>query len=383
MSIKYYPDAAVLLPGRWREWDLNGTLQKDTDSSSNAITHAYFKDDPIISNHHAPTDYTHGQWTLGVNDWVFDNTNGYGTRTLLEFSDVGNFNNFKSYGPAGHTISIINANLLNRAKVECLAKLGSDKIDLGVTIGESVQSARGVVSLATDVLKAAVAIKRGSAKELRRIFGEEPVGTSISSRWLQYQLGVKPMVNDLYAAAELFDKGIQDRTTEGRAMGIKATRNVTHQWSDADSVSLTQSGHLKYNVVIRALINDISSHGYAKLGLNNPNGVIWELTPFSWLIDYMVPIGTMLQAMNASVGLTFDGAWTSYNVYEKVTMHIQHTLGSQEIGELSHVTSYLDAFHRITMTGFPAVVPYVKNPFTTTHSLNAIALYTVLSNRKK
>lgn len=51
----------------------------------------------------------------------------------------------------------------------------------------------------------------------------------------------------------------------------------------------------------------------SKLGLANPAEVVWELVPFSFVLDWFLPVGDWLSTLDAAVGYEFlDGCCTQF-----------------------------------------------------------------------
>lgn len=47
-----------------------------------------------------------------------------------------------------------------------------------------------------------------------------------------------------------------------------------------------------------------------QLGLDDPLGLIWELTPYSFVVDWFLPVGQWLSSFRSIKGLTFQGGYT-------------------------------------------------------------------------
>jgi hypothetical protein len=52
-----------------------------------------------------------------------------------------------------------------------------------------------------------------------------------------------------------------------------------------------------------------------KLGFVNPGVIAWELVPFSFVIDWFVPVGNFLSQWTDFVGLTLQKAYTTKTAY--------------------------------------------------------------------
>lgn len=119
-------------------------------------------------------------------------------------------------------------------------------------------------------------------------------------------------------------------------------------------------------------IDDTYQHFLASLGLLDPFAVWWELTPYSFVIDWLLPISTMLQAtFSAEVGLTYLDGYTNKKSFCDFT--IECCWYAKPKGKLPTVNFKNVAQVRAplysTFTGL-----YIKSPFSVYHSVSAIAL---------
>jgi hypothetical protein len=145
--------------------------------------------------------------------------------------------------------------------------------------------------------------------------------------WLAYQYGWSPLLSDVYNAAErlsLKDGLLTDRYRYG------ATGKADDKWIDVSNV-------VRQNLVSNCGLDLITSHenqvrvktrvdGYissagwrtaAQWGLTNPINVAWELLPFSFVLDWFIPIGSYLSQLDASLGMEFLGGSTTVTCEQK------------------------------------------------------------------
>jgi hypothetical protein len=115
-----------------------------------------------------------------------------------------------------------------------------------------------------------------------------------------------------------------------------------------------------------------------QLGLTNPASMAWAALPYSFVVDWLLPVGTMLGALSAPVGLKFQTGYTTTRAWGDV--EIRRTLLPQ-YGTVEHNDGVSRVQHSAAMINrevhytWPTVLPYVRFPFSNpTRLLNAAAL---------
>jgi hypothetical protein len=114
-----------------------------------------------------------------------------------------------------------------------------------------------------------------------------------------------------------------------------------------------------------------------QIGFNNPISLAWEVLPYSFVLDWFLPIGDFLDGLNRWKGLQFVSGWevqftrktTIVDIYYKFE---DDTRVQCRFGNWSSDAVLLD---RSALIDFPQVSwPSWKNPISATHALNALAL---------
>lgn len=181
-----------------------------------------------------------------------------------------------------------------------------------VTGAEFKKTLDHLVDVATSVLQLYRNVRRGNWGEALRSLGRSTAGTAQKSRnsrvslsdasdfWLSIQYGWKPMLNDIYAAA----KWLEYRANPSRATRYHVGRQYVSEevLSPGENQSYRWQKRRQYRLVLTESPTEARS-----LGLLNPASVAWELLPFSFVVDWFIPIGTYLDvlsflpSLNASV----------------------------------------------------------------------------------
>lgn len=185
---------------------------------------------------------------------------------------------------------------------------------------------------------------------------------------------MRMLANQRYRAVRSTFSSKAGRTRDVRVLNIQ-NPNVF------DSLVSGESSYLvKYNV--KAGVGNDIAHTAAMVGISNPALVLWELTPWSFVIDWFLPIGNYLESLDATIGLDFiQGTKTTIE-------EVDVTQSGFVLGGTRYISSYgahcsLDSvsgvkwkkINRVKLSGFPhPVLPTFKSPVTLVHCINAIAL---------
>lgn len=287
-----------------------------------------------------------------------------------------------------------------KAKAKLFAQLKGEGANLANMLGERKQVANSISNLLRTVAFTARDLRRGNLTSAIRRMGGDPETAralrkkDIANQWLSLQYGWKPLLSDAY---DLLN-GLHRRETtfvtsvRGSASDMKLSKSThsafAHPVTNLPMGIRSVRATVKYTVRVRP---DLSFAEPAALGFTNPLTVLWEVTPWSFVVDWAIPIGRYLEQLSATHGWYFyDGCVSStVNVGEAGDYSWSKTVessGQIVIDRQSHSGSSASFFEftRGLLAGFPIPdVPQFKNPFSAGHALNAIALLSQAFGRGK
>jgi hypothetical protein len=217
--------------------------------------------------------------------------------------------------------------------------------------------------------------------------GREPKrGKSLASNWLAFQYGWKPLLNDIDGAVKALAKYHTDTRGSVRQVTASASKRVVEYQDILRHGGRSKIGTIQriktYNtrIGLRYAIDNRLHSFLGQTGFTNPVNLVWELLPYSFVVDWFLPIGPYLETLSAWGGLTFvDGFQTDFG--RQVTSASTNwsgfdvaspTLREEWYGTYSGMRIRM---RRSRLTSFPTMsLPTLKNPFSVDHALNAIAL---------
>jgi hypothetical protein len=119
--------------------------------------------------------------------------------------------------------------------------------------------------------------------------------SDLSGAWLAMQYGWLPTLSDTYEATRAFalrnETRFQRYTVRAMAKKVFDSSTSPPNWSCPST--WTYSKQIQYE-----LSEDFSLSQPRALGLTDPASVAWELLPWSFVIDWFLPIGDYLSALN-------------------------------------------------------------------------------------
>lgn len=272
-----------------------------------------------------------------------------------------------------------------RLVVKNRLKIQDQKVDLGTTMAESKKTIIGVAKTSLKLLRAFSAVRKGNFAKGADILGLRPSSIKSANKtaadyWLEYQYGWKPLMSDIHGGIELFKEGI---LRESQLFTVKSTEidNVPFKGRSRSYDCIGSYRVQRTEKYICALKNaDVAR--LSNLGLLNPAVVAWELVPFSFVVDWFLPVGNFLQSVTATLGYDFVMGYRTTHVLSTCSgmYNPTNTTGWSRTGSGPSIQQSYDGFRRTPLVGFPQPVLRFKNPFSSRHIANALAL--LISIRK-
>jgi hypothetical protein len=271
--------------------------------------------------------------------------------------------------------------LANSALIKARNQLKGTNINLGVAFAERNATARLLGDTAINIAKSFTYLKKGHVRKAMNQLGissksHQPRGSNVPRQWLQLQYGWKPLLSDVYGACEALskrNKGDWRVTAKGR---VSQERSFKFTWTGF------RSGTGEAKVMngafcrIDALPRNELLISLASIGVTNPLLIGWELVPFSFVVDWALPIGGWLESLDALLG--YESAYTSTTQLVRAEWHTRGGSGSESgylvkndyTGEKRVVV-----LTRVASSGVPLPqFPRIKNPASLGHMANGLSL---------
>lgn len=132
----------------------------------------------------------------------------------------------------------------------------------------------------------------------------------VGSLWLEYHFGWSPLLSDINGAVDVLqDQQYAFRNVFSASATVERNDRIVQDWyyqSRWWRDSETWNGTFGCRYQCTMVISSPNSLKANQLGLVNPASVAWELIPFSFLVDWFLPVGKFLESYTDTVGMQLD-----------------------------------------------------------------------------
>lgn len=275
----------------------------------------------------------------------------------------------------------IDGNLAARAQTEALLKLNNGRVNYGSSIGEAKSTIRDLGGFLKDLSGAYFSLRRGDVSSMLRHLGQKPHrGSAPANAWLAYQYAWMPLFKDIHGAVDDLTKGLPKRGAY-----FTVVRNV-QQHAGPDSVitnsmyKVTGSSTYSCRCKLYVRMGNEQLANLSTMGLLNPLAVAWELVPYSFVVDWVLPVGNVLNALTAPMGLVPLAQSTAHRV--TANWSFQEPTPAGKTGTITSSSVSTRAFERQAGSGFPLPRLYWKSPWSGSHVTSALSLINNLAKSK-
>lgn len=231
----------------------------------------------------------------------------------LPGTDIG------TYSYVGYEIPSISPTMRSEAVTKALLKIADQKVNLAENLATIGQTARLFANSAKELAQFLRMVERDHSfqpwlnRTLRDCMRNGPKG--MAQKYLEYVYGWKPLVQDVFALyKQLTGHSLQSMLLHAKGTSTRQAQSGVISRSDLSNATIeagpmTDYATVRCNIWARVDPNWAGMRALNQLGLINPLSLIWEITPWSFVVDWVLPIGSVLSAMSAPAGLIFvDGS---------------------------------------------------------------------------
>lgn len=194
----------------------------------------------------------------------------------------------------------------------------SDNSQLGAAFATWRQSHTMLLGRVNQLIDFTRSLRKGNLSGASRALGLRPGSVkshakSFAGQWLEYSYGWKPLIQDIGNAVEVLQTPIASDyiPVTGRASGT-----FTASWDhDTFFNEGTWVCHAQWKADVR--VSNPNAWLANQLGFVNPATVAWEVIPYSFVVDWFIPVGEFLQSFTDFVGLDLTNyCQTYYGVHD-------------------------------------------------------------------
>lgn len=262
-------------------------------------------------------------------------------------------------------------NAYSKALTQARNGLARGDFDFGVAIGEARESAELLAKRGEEMAHAIQSFRRhanslggSKARALGRVAGA----------WLEGYYGWGSMARDAFALYDIVQQKV------AKPLLLSSRGRATEQFNRTFDGGLAEEfWEFRNEVKYYFAIDDAFKHQAASMGLINPLGIAWELTGLSFVVDWFIPIGNVLNALTADAGLTFRAGYATRTDKARVNFRMAKPFQDWDLVSFEPGEHALTQFimYRAVLQGFEPPRLYANtNPFNTNRIASAAALVT-------
>lgn len=250
-------------------------------------------------------------------------------------------------------------------------KVKAEAINLGESLAEYRQTANMFVTFVQKFAWGLKKLRRGQLPFNRRINLND-----VASGHLMYAFGIAPLAGDLADSIGRLTRKLEANAYRRYAVQVKNEETL-------DGIP-TSSGWLKDGSrkrSIHAVAYVRFNKNPSNFTLGNPLELAWELTPFSWLVDYAFNIGDYLSSLDALMDVdSVKGFYTEKQEYSISTDYGKSA--NENTVSFTNATYKYESHVRVALDTIPLGRLEYKPSLSFGKVINALAVFKVITNKR-
>lgn len=176
-----------------------------------------------------------------------------------------------------------------------------------------------------------------------------------ASRHLELQFAIKPLVYTLNDIHSLAGQSLEE--LQAARIAVKGRHKEKISGASIDGI-FTSKLTIRTATKLVAKLTDHRNAVQMAFGLDTYIVPVWEIVPYSWLLDYIVDIGDFLKAATATKGFSFEYGYQSTRVLgtihgEAVDNRITDPASAGQVNATYILEREYDCYVRRTIDKFP------------------------------
>lgn len=172
-----------------------------------------------------------------------------------------------------------------------------------------------------DILKRVLRIARAARKLNLKALRNELKPKEIASRYMELRYAIRPLVCDVQSCVNAYQATKHFKHVRSTARGFAQLAPISFEESkeacDGPDVGFTMSRKYTRSADIRAgVLCSINTSFTSILGIDQPFEAIWEVIPFSFVLDWFWNIGATMASWTPQVGVSELASWVSIKELE-------------------------------------------------------------------
>lgn len=290
-------------------------------------------------------------------------------------------------------------NAINHIRTKILNNVRDEILDASMVLAEMQGTVNTASTMLNRIGRSMLALQRRKPASFyyllngRRKDGRRPTQRFLketSNEYLQWKYGIMPSVYDLQGALKGLDMNESGSLFNNPPLLVARASDVSISTSSGTMTTGLAHTRIPYEskVEVKARLDfSVKAEGLRGLnrygiGLSTIPTVLWDKTPFTFVLDMAIPIASIIKAWGALSGVEVRGyCETQYMSIKTLPHTFNHDSGTSNGSNAVLVTCHpaeMFEFERKAYNTVPMPLPYVKNPVSTGNLSTILALFTSL-----
>lgn len=262
---------------------------------------------------------------------------------------------------------------INFAREELIKQLNEEAM-IAVNIAERQQSINMMTNRVMQIYRFTSSLRRGDIRGAAAALRVDPTpirsrpkgngrwrrSKDYSNAWLEFHFGWEPLVKDIGACIDLLSEPIPGGVSTVKGRNVPFEKRFYQLISS--SIKEYQLRELKGRVRGKAgaeiYVTDPNAYLANRLGLVNPLSVVWELVPYSFVVDWFANVSQFIGQLSDLYGCTVLNPWYGWTMVVGSSRYEYHyTSGGLHGQEVNQIALYSRRY-----LGIPSVKLGIRPP---------------------
>lgn len=272
--------------------------------------------------------------------------------------------------------------LKERAEIDALLALKNQHVNLGVAFAEAQQTANLVGTTAKRIGRAYTSFRKGKFKDGMNHLGATS-HKKVPQHWLEAQYAWKPLLSDVKGSIDALNQ-LPPHHWITTAKGTARQFDNLDLFLEQTFMNRRAKGKRLSGAFVRLDYKPGNTFlsSLSQVGMTNPFEVVWEKVPFSFVVDWFLPVGDWFSAMDATLGWEFKSG--SCSILRRVNLGITagYPVNNFLGGRFTGSYKFVDLNRTVYSSSPLPSPPRFKNPLSLGHMANGLSLLATAFGRK-
>ncbi|UUW21282.1 MAG: maturation protein [Sanya fiers-like virus 15] len=227
------------------------------------------------------------------------------TETSLKYNCTWANYSWRAWDYLDNNVNSLQNEALDKLRKK-IASVRTNLLDMYRTRNQSISMIRKRMMTLTNAYRA---LRRGDWRHFKRLLKINPKRPNkgwdnIPGLWLEYWYGWAPFIKDCYNICKDILR-VPHMVTSTRVLK-KFSVNTSKVYNDYYTKgTIYQRSDFFVLTTARAhcRVNNQAISAMAQTGILNPSLVLWEAVPYSFVVDWFIPVGEYLESLNSLAGI--------------------------------------------------------------------------------